>query len=364
MAAENLHGVVIVLASSVFLTWLVEVSVAALGTASATSQGLAEAERIFRILERALLLLDLLAGLLALLLVVTRKFWLRHAPWTWAPPFRRTNLVSLREWLHGMPDSPIQLPGRVVKYVSLKEEKALTRLNREGFKDSPFEVELPKLERRNRSWIAKNGMIFMLIRNPFQPEDYIGFSSFLPLTQNGAELYRAGWLSDADIPAELVCSPEENPGCVLLFAVMLNREFSLSSGGASKHLFTYFLTSIAYHLSEIYKPLVERGLRPPLVAQTEEGPLRRRLIRLGFNGTSVKSADGFELLELERPFSPEAEPERPSIRVVSLVAAMVALLLCNLFFVGTRIRSRSSEPTLERRELRENRRRQGQIKPD
>ena len=65
-------------------------------------------------------------------------------------------------------------------------------MNHEAFKDSAFEVEAERLEKRNAAWIERNPRIFMMISNPLDATQYIGYSAMLPLTREGLDLYLLG----------------------------------------------------------------------------------------------------------------------------------------------------------------------------
>ncbi len=341
--SERVHGAVLVFGIFFVLSSVALAVLELLSQNPAAPVMRPEVEAFSHGLERGLLGLDLVGLLLVGTAVTIRRFGFRSAAGSWKSPMSRYDIEAARKWLHG-DQNALGIPGKLeVEFVSPELEPALTALNFEGFRDGAFATEFPKLEKRNRSWIEKNQKIFLLMRSPIPgTAAYMGYSSFVPLTENGAELYRSGVLRDSDIPVELICKPDERPGCILLFAIMLEKNFKLSRTGFSKIVYSHFQNCIAWHLRQVYEPWIESGNTPPLLAQIELLSLERKLRDLGFKKTPENTGDGYPLFELEQPFvrrEAAGAPAGKAKRDWILVGVGLAMLFVVVSIIALRGRS-------------------------
>jgi len=212
-------------------------------------------------------------------------------------------LKKVREWLltevgDASPPS--------VRFSSLDEIDDLVRLNHEAFKDSVFEVEPGKLARRNKAWMQRNARIFLMILDPLNPGQYVGYSAMVPLTREGLDCYLEGTIPDADLPAVFIAPNKAETAGVVVFAIYLKREFRFQRSQASRNYSLYFLACVRRHLAVLFpktKVRAKAASYPPIYVQTEYDSMKRRLKHLGFAEVGKKSAEGFDFLVYQHPFT-------------------------------------------------------------
>ena len=205
---------------------------------------------------------------------------------------------------------------RSVRFCSAEEIEHLVRLNHEAFKDSAFEVEIEKLTRRNTAWIKKNPRIFMMILDPLNREQYVGYSAMVPLTREGLDCYLEGRIKDADLPVPFIASNKATTAGVIIFAIYLRSEFRFQRSQASRNYSIYFLACVRRHLAVLFpKPrkMIAATPYPPIYVQTEWSGMKRRLKRSGFIDTGKVSAEGFDFLVYEHPFASPALLAGPTV---------------------------------------------------
>ena len=194
---------------------------------------------------------------------------------------------------------------RSVHFCSADEIPVLAHMNHEAFKDSAFEVEAERLEKRNTTWIERNPRIFMMIGNPLNAAQYIGYSAMLPLTREGLDLYLLGDIKDADLPAMFIAPNKAATAGVIVFAIYLKPGYRFQQSEASRNYSIYFLACVRRHLAVLFprpRKKAAAAAYPPIYVQTEWSAMKRRLKRCGFVETGKKSAEGFDFLVYERPF--------------------------------------------------------------
>ena len=242
-------------------------------------------------------------AVLVVLYAIGRFVLIKDPTLVWAFALTDEDCRNLRQWFRNGGEPQFELCGCMHEYASRRTLEALVELNYEGFKDSAFAVEKEKLEKRNPTWIARNPKVFMMMLDPESRKEFIGYSCLLPLNEDGMQLYLEGKLKDEDIPAALVAARGEPAAGVLIFAIVLSAAFSLTRSKARKEYSPYFWICILHHAVDLYADLYDaNGNPPPIYAQTERGPITRRLVSLGFTKIPrVQTADGFDLWKLENP---------------------------------------------------------------
>ncbi len=212
---------------------------------------------------------------------------------------------------------------RSVHFCSTGEIAELAQMNYEAFKDSAFEVETERLGTRNAAWIERNPRIFMMISDPLDATQYIGYSAMLPLTREGLDLYLLGGIKDADLPAIFIAPNKPATAGVIVFAIYLKPGYRFQQSEASRNYSIYFLACVRRHLAVLFPRPRQRAATtayPPIYVQTEWGAMKRRLKRCGFVETGKKSAEGFDFLVYERPFANLVLQQGPAVMEPSLPA--------------------------------------------
>lgn len=253
------------------------------------------------ILHSILLVVDLVGFLLFVSILLFRAFGLSKPSRTLLRLIHDKQCnEKIKDWFAA--ESGERTP-RKVRFCTEEDIEALVELNYEAFKDTVFAVEKEKLVRRNLSWIERNPRIFQLILDPFDPCRHVGYSAMLPLTAEGMASYLDGALKDADIPASLVARGSATTAGVLIFAIHLRDAYSFQKSQASRNYSLYFLACVRYHAQALF-PRTRKKCPPyaPIYVQTEHKAMLKRLSNYGFLPTGKRSADGFEILVLQRPF--------------------------------------------------------------
>jgi hypothetical protein len=179
----------------------------------------------------------------------------------------------------------------------------LLRLNEEGFDGTAFELDHGKLARRNKQWVEKNDRLFMLVTSGARgdgPETtHVGYTSVVPLTDTGADVYFRGLIKDQDLPASLICRPGEPTQALLIFAVAVDRRWRrlLSLG---RPQLNRLLKALEYHVQVVAAAHAGHPKGLLLWTQTEHKSIASHLEARGFAPTvpPTVSADGFELVSL------------------------------------------------------------------
>ncbi len=205
---------------------------------------------------------------------------------------------------------------RSVHFCSDREIEELARMNHAAFKDSAFEVGVETLKRRNAAWIGRNPRIFMMIADPLEAAQYIGYSAMLPLTREGLDLYLLGGIRDADLPAMFIASNKAATAGVIVFAIYLKPGYRFQQSEASRNYSIYFMACVRRHLALLFLRPTKKAATttyPPIYVQTEWDAMKRRLKRCGFVETGKKSAEGFDFLVYERPFTSAVLQQGPTV---------------------------------------------------
>lgn len=205
---------------------------------------------------------------------------------------------------------------RSVHFCSADEISKLAQMNHDAFKDSAFEVEVEHLEKRNATWIERNPRIFMMIGDPLDAAQYIGYSAMLPLTQEGLDIYLQGKIKDADLPAVFIAPTKAATAGVIVFAIYLKPGYRFQQSEASRNYSIYFLACVRRHLAVLFpRPRKKAGATayPPIYVQTEWSAMKRRLKRCGFVETGKKSAEGYDFLVYEHPFANLVLQQGPTV---------------------------------------------------
>lgn len=253
--------------------------------------------------ELGLTVLDVSVLVLYVAFLATRMLFLKHPNAVWRMALTPEECGEIRDWFRTGKDAHMPKTYCRTKYATLDDVHDLTRLNFAAFKSSAFATPPERLKERNESWIKRNRKIFLLMFDPTKKrEELMGYCSLLPLNEEGKRMYVSGQLKDSDIPAALVVKTGERPAALLFFAVVLDQKYSLAKSGADRCFSIYFMSCLRRHLKDMYPKLLATGKYPPLYAQTEEGSLRRKMEAVGFVSAEARTADGFDLLVLKKPF--------------------------------------------------------------
>ncbi len=227
-------------------------------------------------------------------------------------------LEKAHEWLVAELGNPSPLSAH---FCSIAEIAELARMNYEAFKDSAFEVEEERLEKRNATWMERNPRIFMMIGDPLHETQYVGYSAMLPLTREGLDLYLLGKIKDADLPALFIAPNKAATAGVIVFAIYLKPGYRFQQSEASRNYSIYFLACVRRHLAVLFpRPRKKAAATayPPIYVQTEWSGMKRRLKRCGFVETGKKSAEGYDFLVYERPFANLVLQQGPTVMEPSL----------------------------------------------
>jgi hypothetical protein len=249
------------------------------------------------------------------------RLLLKNASLVWAVALPEGDSKNLRNWLRTGEAPPVESCCCMCEYASARSLDALVEMNYEGFRDSSFGVDAGRLKQRDSSWMTRNPKAFMLMVDPLTRMEFIGYSCLLPLNELGAKLYLGGKLKDEDIPASLVAKAGEPANAVIVFAIVLRPEFSLAKSGASKRYGIYFYSCVFRHAVDLCEELDQSGGVPALYAQTEHRGIGRKLERLGFVRTDLKSAEGFSFWKLEQPLA-RLQANKPRDTPTARVAGM------------------------------------------
>ena len=300
---EKIHLLGGVLASSFVLTFAVS---------RWRAHGTGQENQFLEVLDWILLGVDVVIVVLFAGALMFRWFGL-------AKPSRRISRAfederlnkKLRDWFTSEIGDPSP---QSVRFCSLEEIEGLVELNHEAFKNSAFEVEKEKLMKRNSLWIRRNPRVFLMILDPLNKEQYVGYSAMVPLTREGLDCYLDGGIKDADVPASFLATGKAATAGVLIFAIYLRPDFSFQKSEASRNYSIYFLACVRYHLASLF-PKPRNGQKvtpyPPIYVQTEYAAMKRRIQHYGFVETDKRSADGYDLLVFEQPFKHPAQSESP-----------------------------------------------------
>jgi hypothetical protein len=261
-------------------------------------------------IERGILLFDLLGGSFLILSFLTFHFVLRNANRFWLLALGKRDYIALGRWFLGESSDELGSLHVTVRFASPDFAEVVTLLNHQAFKDSVFGITQDLLAERNMSFIVKNRRTFMLFYDPIRPSVPIGYSCLIPLTHEGERLYIGGRLKDADIPAACIAGVHGQAMAVLLFAAVVSRDFSLARGGVSGEYGPYFSKCLRVHFEKLLPQLYKSGNYPPVYIQTEKWAMRSRLRMAGFTPTGKRSGDGFDIYQVERPFSRPLEDQK------------------------------------------------------
>lgn len=210
---------------------------------------------------------------------------------------------SLLRWLSSGTESAL-LDGSYckVQFADPLVLEELTRLNYEAFRGTAYEASKEQFRLRNAGFIEQNEKCFLLFIDPIGKKQVIGYSCLVPLNELGTQLYLEGSVSDATLRKELIATANEQPTSVLLFALHLREEFSLTKSGASRKYSLYFWSCVRYHFRAICGKAIDMGSGVDIYVQTQELSLARRLTkRMGFSDTGAKSKDGYKILHIRLP---------------------------------------------------------------
>lgn len=250
-------------------------------------------------IKKVLVGMHVLVGLILLTYLFFRVF-LRNPNRRWLIVLTKEESRALGQWLKKGQDSASFNSGTCrFKFPTGADIELLAKLNFEAFRSSAYEASYEQFRERNAGFISRHKKCFMLMIDPIEGKDIIGYSCLLPLTKTGAQLYLDGGLSDATLPKSLVATSKEVPAAILMFAIHLKDEYSFTKSGASRKYSRYFWSCIRLHIELLYPRLYRQSKLPPLYAQAAESSLRRKLRRMGFINTKRKSRDGYHIWELK-----------------------------------------------------------------
>lgn len=179
----------------------------------------------------------------------------------------------------------------------------LFEMNRIAYEGSDFELSKDEISSRNTSYIAKNDLLFMLVRDRLRAttepietstiNDFIGYTCVLPLTQIGLSIYTMGFIPDRKWPECLVCGNGEPASALLFFALYLDEKHRSKNVGKK---YTPFLKRcIDEHIAQVAHAHATIGTEIPVFVQTENADMASRYGDLGYQKTNYKSAEGYFL---------------------------------------------------------------------
>lgn len=181
-------------------------------------------------------------------------------------------------------------------------------INEQYFERTAFALSRDQARRRNSEWIDKNQKVFMLVRDPARPEtenhitkeNFVGYTSIVPLNEIGADLYLRGLIKDKDLPASLICKPGEPTNMLLIFAIAMEPKHRREKSLNTAHL-NLLLKAAEYHARMLASTHAGHHSGMYLWTQSEHESIVKHLKMRGFAGTSppTKAADGFELLRCQ-----------------------------------------------------------------
>jgi hypothetical protein len=188
------------------------------------------------------------------------------------------------------------------RFATEKDMDMLATINREAFAGTAFEVDEEALRERNSAYLRQNSQVFLLHLDPSGSGEVMGYSCLLPLRLRGDRLYRRGLLADEDLPAELLTlSGDELPASVLLFAIAIRTEWQPKGAHWRMRNEIHLFRSLRHHYDVLYRAYQKQNADPPLLVQTAEYGLTKRLIDLGLVRTGERTRDGYALWELSDP---------------------------------------------------------------
>ncbi len=224
---------------------------------------------------------------------------------------------------HGAMQVPYAYQGRGVlaediQFVT-KTDKALAeivyQMNVDGFQASEFELSLDEARTRDAAFIDRNGVAFLLLRDPNRettPElstssrkDFIGYTCVLPLNEVGTDVYLRGLISDRVFPASLICGAGEPAASILVFAMYLEKEYRAKAVG-QKYV-VVLVRCIEEHIRRVVTGNAPRADTIDVWVQAEHESLRKHFRQRGFVETDRKSNEGFPLFKRSL-LRPPAQP--------------------------------------------------------
>jgi hypothetical protein len=196
----------------------------------------------------------------------------------------------------------LQIASRDVNFVSVAQGddwNELLRLNEEGFDRTAFELDHSKMAKRNTEWVQKNDRLFMLVTSttPGARPEYIGYTAVVPLTDVGANIYFRGLIKDQDLPADLICRPDEPTHALVIFAIALSRKLrGIRSLGRPQ--LGRLLRALEYHIDVVAAAHAGHPQGIWVWSQTEHKGVAAHLRTRGFTGTEppTMSAERFEFV--------------------------------------------------------------------
>lgn len=172
-----------------------------------------------------------------------------------------------------------------------------TQLNREGFDNSIFAMGYEARLQRNMGFANRSYKAFMLIFDPLNPEEFIGFSCVLPLSEAGNRAYLDGKIKDTELTYEYLASTGEKVESLLIFAIYLRKSYTKPFNEASNKYLKYLLLHVYEHVKVMS---LEYITREPLVVyvQAEKHGIKWLLDLVGFVECGRKTADGLDLFQM------------------------------------------------------------------
>jgi len=246
-------------------------------------------------IKNLLVVLHALIGIMLVTYLCLRVI-LRDPNRRWLIVLSREESKALGRWLKKGEDQASFKKGVCkYKFSTTEDIDTLTQLNFNAFRGTAYEASYEQFKKRNTGFISRHGKCFMLMIDPIEGKEIIGYSCMLPLTETGAQLYLDGAISDSTLPKSLVATPKEAPAAILVFAIHLRDEYSFAKSGASRRYSHYFWSCIRLHIELLCPRLYREGNLPPLYAQAAESSLKRKLKRIGFKNTGKESHDGYHI---------------------------------------------------------------------
>lgn len=237
-----------------------------------------------------------IAGLVLVYWIIS--FTLRDPNRGWDRILADTQDVSIGNLLAGRLLVQLDKSHCRVRYARASDLDLLATMNYRAFKDTAYEATVEQFRRRNSSLIERNARSFLLFVDPIARKEIIGYSCILPFSELGMQLYLEGSVADPTFRAELAAATDEPLSSVLLFAVHLRPEFSLSKRGAARQYSLYFMSCVLLHFQDLCRRQLRAGQTVTIYAQTHESSMARRMTRMGFSETTHRSKDGYPIYSL------------------------------------------------------------------
>ncbi len=257
---------------------------------------------LFVVSEWSVWFIDVITVILVFSILAVRRFYFKDETRFWVYGFNPEELHDLAGWLQGLPSRAAELEPKVA-WGCEDLEPTISHLNFNAYKLSAFRTEHASIVRRNAALIRKNQHIFLVYYDMGFKSKVIGYSSLLPLDEDGTEDYLHGNMGDDSLMlSKAICSYGERPCSIILFAVVLSTDVPLARGGENGSYSAHLNRSLQIHFEGLCPDAFKERSLPPVYVQTDKPELRKVYETLGFKASGYHSKEGFEFLKLEEPF--------------------------------------------------------------